>query len=136
MQRSARDLTNNQKWRMKMNWYLMVLKKYAQFSGRSRRKELWMFTLFNCIFSWALYILGIVFKENMLGTIFLGLYFIYVLAVLVPGLAVGVRRLHDTNRSGWWWFIILVPFVGPIILLVFWVLDSQPGTNQYGPCPK
>ncbi|MGD0293685.1 MAG: DUF805 domain-containing protein [Terracidiphilus sp.] len=119
-----------------MNWYLMVLKKYAQFSGRSRRKELWMFTLFNCIFSWALYILGIVFKENMLGTIFLGLYFIYVLAVLVPGLAVGVRRLHDTNRSGWWWFIILVPFVGPIILLVFWVLDSQPGTNQYGPCPK
>jgi uncharacterized membrane protein YhaH (DUF805 family) len=121
---------------MKMDWYLMVLKKYAQFEGRSRRKELWMFTLFNCLFSWPLYILGLVFHENALGTIFLGLYFIYVLAVLVPCLAVAIRRLHDTGRSGWWLLIILVPFVGPIILLVFYVLDSQPGANQYGPNPK
>ena len=119
-----------------MNWYLMVLKKYAQFEGRSRRKELWMFTLFNCIFSWPLYILGLVFHENTLGSIFLGLYFIYVLAVIVPCLAVSVRRLHDTGKSGWWLLIVLVPIVGPIVLLVFYVLDSQPGANEYGPNPK
>jgi uncharacterized membrane protein YhaH (DUF805 family) len=130
------DLTDNHSWRMKMNWYLMVLKKYAQFSGRSRRKELWMFTLFNCIFSWPLYILGLVFHENTLGSIFLGLYFIYVLAVIVPCLAVSVRRLHDTGKSGWWLLIVLVPIVGPIVLLVFYVLDSQPGANEYGPNPK
>lgn len=119
-----------------MDWYLMVLKKYAEFSGRSRRKELWMFVLFNCIFSWALCILGIVFKESTLGYIFMGLYFVYLLAVLVPCLAVTVRRLHDLGKSGWWWFIILVPIVGPIIILVFCVMDSQPGANEYGPNPK
>jgi uncharacterized membrane protein YhaH (DUF805 family) len=119
-----------------MNWYLMVWKKYAQFSGRSRRKELWMFTLFNCLFSWALFILGLVFKESVLGSVFMGLYCIYLLAVLVPCLSVTVRRLHDLGKSGWWWFIILVPIAGPIILLVFMCLDSEPGTNQYGPSPK
>jgi len=119
-----------------MNWYLMVLKKYAQFSGRSRRKELWMFVLFNCLFSWPLYILGLVFRENALGSIFLGLYFIYLLAVIVPCLAVAVRRLHDLGKSGWWYFIILVPIAGPIIFLVFMCLDGEPGTNQYGPNPK
>jgi uncharacterized membrane protein YhaH (DUF805 family) len=121
---------------MKMNWYLMVLKKYAQFEGRSRRKELWMFTLFNCLFSWPLYILGLVLHGNALGSIFIGLYLIYLLAILVPCLSVTVRRLHDQGKSGWWWFIILVPIVGPIILLVFMCLDGDPGTNQYGPNPK
>jgi uncharacterized membrane protein YhaH (DUF805 family) len=119
-----------------MNWYLMVLKKYAQFEGRSRRKELWMFTLFNCLFSWPLYILGLVFHENALGSIFLGLYFIYALAVLVPCLAVGVRRLHDTGKSGWMILLVLIPLVGGIIVLVFMVLDSDPGVNKYGPNPK
>jgi len=133
---AVRDLADNKKTEDEMNWYLMVLKKYAQFEGRSRRKELWMFTLFNCIFSWPLYILGLVFHENTLGSIFLGLYFIYVLAVIVPCLAVSVRRLHDTGKSGWWLLIVLVPIVGPIVLLVFYVLDSQPGANEYGPNPK
>jgi uncharacterized membrane protein YhaH (DUF805 family) len=121
---------------MKMNWYLMVLKKYAQFTGRSRRKELWMFVLFNTLIGILLCVLSILLRESGISSIVSVLCLLYMLAVLVPGLAVGVRRLHDTGRSGWWWLIDLVPFVGPIILLVFWVLDSQPGANQYGPNPK
>ncbi|MGO9317150.1 MAG: DUF805 domain-containing protein [Terracidiphilus sp.] len=119
-----------------MDWYLMVLKKYAEFSGRSRRKELWMFTLFNMLIFIVLEILGIILRENMAGKIILGLLAVYALATVIPGLAVCIRRLHDTGRSGWWLFISLVPFVGPIILLVFYVLDSEPGANQYGPNPK
>jgi uncharacterized membrane protein YhaH (DUF805 family) len=119
-----------------MNWYLMVLKKYAQFSGRSRRKEYWMFALFNCLFCLPLYILALVFREDAIGSIFLGLYFIYVLAILLPSLAVGVRRLHDTGKSGWMLLLCLIPIVGGIIVLVFTVLDSNPGPNEYGPNPK
>jgi len=119
-----------------MDWYLMVLKKYAQFSGRSRRKELWMFALFNMLIFLVLDILGIVLRENALGKIILGLLAIYALATLIPGLAVCIRRLHDTDKSGWWILICLVPIVGPVVLLVFYVLDSQPGANQYGPNPK
>lgn len=119
-----------------MDWYLMVLKKYAQFSGRSRRKELWMFVLFNMLIVFVLEILGIVLRENALGKIILFLLVIYALATLIPGLAVGIRRLHDTGRSGWWLLICLVPFVGGLILLVFYVLDSTPGANEYGPNPK
>jgi len=119
-----------------MNWYLMVLKKYAQFSGRSRRTELWMYLLFSVLICLVLDILYIMLRENALGTVIIGLLFIYGLATLIPSLAVQVRRLHDTGRSGWWWFICLVPFVGGLILLIFCVLDSEPGTNQYGPCPK
>ena len=119
-----------------MDWYLMVWKKYAQFSGRSRRKEYWMFALFNCLFCLPLYILALVFREDAIGSIFLGLYFIYVLAILLPSLAVGVRRLHDTGKSGWMLLLCLIPIVGGIIVLVFTVLDSNPGPNEYGPNPK
>ena len=113
-----------------MNWYLEVLKKYAVFSGRARRKEYWLFILFNTIISFALILI-----EYSAGGpgIVAGLYY---LAVAIPSLAVLVRRLHDTNRSGWWFFIGFVPLVGGIILFVFTVLDSQPGENRYGPNPK
>jgi uncharacterized membrane protein YhaH (DUF805 family) len=119
-----------------MNWYLMVWKKYAQFSGRSRRNEYWMFTLFNLLIYVLLYGAGIALADSGIGKAVLGLCAIYGLAVLIPSLAVGVRRLHDTGRSGWWLLICFVPIVGPIILLVFFVLDSEPGANQYGPNPK
>jgi uncharacterized membrane protein YhaH (DUF805 family) len=113
-----------------MNWYLEVLKKYAVFSGRARRKEYWMFFLFNIIIS---FVLG--FVEGLVGSqgIVTGLYF---LAVLIPGIAVSFRRLHDTDRSGWWLLIALIPLIGTIVLLVFLVQDSKPGENQYGPNPK
>jgi uncharacterized membrane protein YhaH (DUF805 family) len=112
-----------------MNWYLAVLKKYADFSGRARRKEFWMFALFNFIIA---IVLGIV--DGMIGMPVLGL--IYSLAVLLPGLAVGARRLHDIGKSGWWLLIGLVPLVGLIVLIIFFVMDSNPGDNQYGPNPK
>lgn len=113
-----------------MNWYLEVLKKYAVFSGRARRTEYWMFFLFNFIISFVLaFIEGIVGGPGIIGLL-------YSLAVLIPGIAVSVRRLHDTNRSGWWLLIGLVPLIGAIVLLVFMVQDSQQGDNHYGPNPK
>ena len=113
-----------------MNWYLEVLKKYAEFNGRARRKEYWMFFLFNVIIS---IVLGVI--EAMVGGpgIVGGLY---ALAVLLPALGVTVRRLHDTGRTGWWILVGLIPFIGFIVLLVFMVLDSHPGDNEYGPNPK
>lgn len=118
-----------------MNWYLDVLKKYFVFQGRARRKEYWMFTLFSVLIYIALMIIeGIL---GMGGEGGLGLLSsLYSLGVLLPSLGVAVRRLHDTNRSGWWLLIGLIPILGGIVLLVFMVLDSQPGTNQYGPNPK
>jgi uncharacterized membrane protein YhaH (DUF805 family) len=113
-----------------MNWYFEVLKKYAVFNGRARRQEFWMFFLFNFIIGLVLAIL-----EAIVPVIrFIGI--IYGLGVLIPYLAVGVRRLHDTGRTGWWLLIGLIPIVGEIVLLIFFVLDSQPGDNKYGPNPK
>ena len=113
-----------------MNWYLGVLKKYAVFSGRARRKEYWMFFLVNFII---LLLLGLI--EAALGLPAV-LTFLYTLAVLIPHIAVGVRRLHDTGRSGWWLLLSLVPLVGIFIVLFFLILDGQPGENSYGPNPK
>ncbi|KAA9133407.1 DUF805 domain-containing protein [Marinihelvus fidelis] len=118
-----------------MNWYLTVLKKYAQFSGRSRRSEIWWFILFNIIVTIVLSIIdNVTGTTNASGYGILGT--IYALAVLLPSIAVGVRRLHDTGKTGWWILIGLVPFVGWIVLIVFYCIDSEPGTNQYGPNPK
>jgi uncharacterized membrane protein YhaH (DUF805 family) len=118
-----------------MNWYVTVLKKYAEFTGRARRKEYWMFTLINILI---FIVLGVV--ESMGGmTNSMGLGVLsglYSLAVLAPSLAVTVRRLHDTDRSGWWLLIGLIPLIGAIVLLVFMILDSEPGENRHGPSPK
>ncbi|EHR0248254.1 TPA: DUF805 domain-containing protein [Vibrio parahaemolyticus] len=112
-----------------MDWYLAVLKKYAVFSGRARRKEYWMFFLFNLIFS---FILG--FVDGFLGTVFIGT--IYGLAVLIPGIAVTVRRLHDIGRTGWWVLIGLIPLIGLIVLIIFAATDGNEGINEYGSNPK
>jgi uncharacterized membrane protein YhaH (DUF805 family) len=119
-----------------MNWYLKVLKQYADFSGRARRKEYWMFVLFNMIFA-----IVAMFLDNVLGIAMEGigygpLYGLYVLAMLIPGLAVVVRRLHDVGKSGWMILISLIPLIGTIWLLVLMVTDSNPGENQYGQNPK
>ena len=119
-----------------MNWYLEVLRKYAVFSGRARRMEYWMFFLFNLIIS---FLLGIF--DGIMGTFSpeagLGLLGgLYSLAVLIPSIAVTIRRLHDTGRTGWWFLIIFIPLIGAIVLLVFMVFDSDEGTNAYGPNPK
>ncbi len=127
-----------------MEWYLKVLRKYADFSGRARRKEYWMFVLFNMIFMIAAMLLdkllGTTFKmDTGYGTQALPygyLYLLYGLAVLVPSLAVGVRRLHDLGKSGWMLLISLIPLIGAIWLLVLFVTEGTRGENSYGPDPK
>ncbi|MEU0130310.1 MULTISPECIES: DUF805 domain-containing protein [unclassified Streptomyces] len=112
-----------------MSWYLAVLKNYAGFSGRARRKEYWMFVLFNFIVAAILSGIGVAIDSQIP-------YIIYILAVLIPGLAVVVRRLHDTSRSGWWILIAFVPLVGGIVLLVFTCLEGVREVNEYGANPK
>jgi uncharacterized membrane protein YhaH (DUF805 family) len=117
---------------MKMDWYFTVLKKYAVFTGRARRKEYWMFTLFNFIVGLVLTIVELVTKSFGITV----LSYLYSFAVLLPGIAVTVRRLHDAGHSGWWIFIGLIPLIGAIVLLVMMVEDSEPDENRYGPNPK
>ncbi|MYS11684.1 DUF805 domain-containing protein [Streptomyces sp. SID6041] len=112
-----------------MNWYLDVIKKYAVFSGRARRKEFWMFQLFNFIISIVLVAIGTALDFSLLSTI-------YSLAVLLPSLGVTIRRLHDTGRSGWWILIGLVPIVGFIVLIVFTASEGEQQQNAHGPNPK
>lgn len=116
-----------------MNWYLEALKKYAVFEGRARRKEYWFFVMFNVLISIALGFIdrltGNVDPETGIGI----LSGIYALGVMIPGMAVSVRRLHDTGRSGWWLLITFVPVLGAIVFFYFMVLDSNPETNEYGP---
>jgi uncharacterized membrane protein YhaH (DUF805 family) len=119
-----------------MSWFVEALKKYAVFSGRSRRKEYWYYVLFVVIISIVLTIIdGLIGTSNSStgGGLLSG---IFGLATLVPSIAVSVRRLHDIDRTGWWVLIGLVPLIGWIVLLVFHVQDSTPGTNRYGPNPK
>ena len=115
-----------------MEWYVMVWQKYAEFSGRSRRKEYWMFTLFNLLTYLVLFVGGLVILRGA-GII---LYFLYALAAFIPGLSVSVRRLHDTGKSGWFLLIALIPLVGGIILLVSMASDGNPCANLYGLDPK
>ena len=119
-----------------MNWFLSALKKYAVFSGRAQRAEYWYFILF-----YILIFIGLSFIDGMTGSFSaeagIGLLGgLYSLALLIPSLAVGVRRLHDTGRTGWWLLIGLIPLIGAIVLLVFFVQDSAPGENAYGANPK
>lgn len=112
-----------------MEWYLGCFKKYADFKGRARRKEYWMFVLFNIIAAVVVAIVGALIKFPVLAGI-------YSLAIIVPSIAVGVRRLHDIGKSGFWYFIAFVPVIGGIWMLVYMCMDSQPGENAYGPNPK
>ncbi|GEB32028.1 DUF805 domain-containing protein [Brevibacillus parabrevis] len=112
-----------------MDWYLKVLKNYVGFSGRARRTEYWMFTLFSVIISLVLMLI-----EYLVG-LPQSLSSLYSLAVLLPSLGVSVRRLHDVGKSGWWLLLGLIPLIGAIILLVFFCQDSE-SDNNYGPNPK
>lgn len=119
-----------------MSWFLEALKKFAVFSGRSRRKEYWYFVLFNFIISIVLVLI-----DTLLGTFSqsanIGLLSgIWGLAMLLPAIAVSIRRLHDIDRTGWWLLISFVPLIGSIILFIFALLDGTPGDNRYGPSPK
>jgi len=120
-----------------MKWFLEALTaKYATFDGRARRKEYWYFVLFYCLALVALVIVdgitGTLDEETGAGL----LGGLFVLVTFIPTLAVTVRRLHDTNRRGWWILINIIPVIGGIVLLIFTVQDSQPGANRFGPNPK
>jgi uncharacterized membrane protein YhaH (DUF805 family) len=114
-----------------MHWYIGVLRKYTNFSGRSRRKEYWMFFLINSIVSLTIsYGFGLVHSLFDIPETITGIpYLLYVLFVITPSIALGIRRMHDTGRRGWWF---LFPFVNIVLAL----LDSNPGDNRYGPNPK
>ena len=119
-----------------MNWFITALKKYATFSGRSQRSEYWYFLLFYLIIYLVLAVVdGITGSFSAKSGIGL-LTGIFSLAMLLPGLSVAVRRLHDTGRSGWWIFIGLIPLIGGIVLIVFLVQDSEAGANRFGGNPK
>jgi uncharacterized membrane protein YhaH (DUF805 family) len=113
-----------------MNWYIQVMNQYAVFNGRSRRCEYWYFVLINIIISFAIFIV------NALVGLYGILGIIYTLGVFIPSLAVAVRRLHDTGRSGWYILLVLIPLIGTIILIAFMAEDSERGENEYGPSPK
>jgi uncharacterized membrane protein YhaH (DUF805 family) len=137
-----------------MEWYLKVLRQYADFSGRARRKEYWMFVLFNIILPLGgMFVLSFVFiviesiisidhrtgmsQAGYIISLIIGLIVIlYFLAMIIPSLAVAVRRLHDTNQSGWMMLIGLIPVLGGIWLLISMTLNGDEGDNQYGPDPK
>ncbi|MBR9727130.1 DUF805 domain-containing protein [Shewanella intestini] len=118
-----------------MDWYIKVLKQYFDFSGRARRKEFWMFLLISTIISIILSLIdkGVgTFNDATGYGIISG---IYSLLVLIPSIAVSVRRLHDTNHSGWWCLLVLIPLLGLFILAIVFCFDSKED-NEYGPNPK
>ena len=99
------------------------LSKYADFTGRARRSEYWWFVLFALIASAV---------ASRLGTL---IYLVVVLGLFLPQIAAGVRRLHDTGRSGFYYFIVLIPLVGGILLIVWMATEGDPGENEYGLAP-
>jgi len=115
-------------------WKKAILENYANFSGRARRAEYWWTTLINFVISIVLSILAGILGD--LGAIISIISLLFSLAIIIPGIAMAIRRLHDTGRSGWWLLIGLIPLIGFIVLIVFMASDSHRGANQYGPSPK
>lgn len=112
------------------NWKLVVLERFAKFDGRAGRAEFWWFVLANLVVYVALAIL------MAIADIFIILYIGYGLAMIVPSIAVAIRRLHDTDKSGWMLLLGLIPFVGAILLIVFYAAEGTNGPNQYGAGPE
>ena len=114
---------------------------YANFQGRTRRSGYWWVVLFLVVISAVLWFVDLqlfagVWPQDLLDQGSGPISIVFGLAIIVPVIALGVRRLHDTNRSGWWVLLGFIPLIGSIVLFVFYVLDSTPGENKYGPNPK
>ena len=116
-----------------MHWYTDVIRKYAVFNGRAARPEFWWFVLFNIIIAAVINLVFSAIGGRNSGQVVSDLYS---LAVLLPSLGVGIRRLHDTNRTGWWYLLVFLPIIGWIVLIVFLAMASDPGSNNYGPNPQ
>ena len=124
-----------------MEWYLKVMRdNYANFNGRARRKEYWMFTLFVSLIFFAVFSLSIaamfLIDEEAGFILFLIVTVLFYFIHLVPAIAVTVRRLHDVGKSGWFYLLALIPYVGGFIIFIFSVMDGDKGANDYGPDPK
>lgn len=120
-----------------MEWMMMPLQRYADFSGRSRRKEYWMFILGVVIVAVILGIIeGILGINGMVGGVYGPLTILLLLGILIPSIAVQVRRFHDQGKSGWFVLLGFIPLVGGLIVLVFMCLEGTNGPNEYGPDPK
>ncbi len=123
-----------------LQWYKkVVFENYANFTGRARRSEYWYFVLTNFLIQLPFLILAFVFfavEKFEFGFIFYGLLMLYALALIIPSLAVAVRRLHDVGKSGWFYFVAFIPLVGAIWLLVLFFTEGDKGNNQYGSDPK
>ena len=129
-----------------MEWYLKVMRdNYANFNGRARRKEYWMYTLILTVLLIAL--MAIMFSALSLsdetrietgpsGYLTVLLFFVFLVAHFIPSLALTVRRLHDTGKSGWWYLIVFVPYLGNFVIFIFTLIDGDEGENKYGPNPK
>ena len=118
-----------------VNWYLQGLRKYAVFSGRARRREFWMFELINSLIVFALFVIAVLAGKAGFGYL-LALPIVYSVATVIPSFAKLVRRLHDTDHSGWWFLIGVIPVVGSLFLLALTMRDDDPGENRFGPNPK
>ena len=119
-----------------MEYFLHVVRNYAVFTGRARRKEYWMFILFNFLFSFAAMLADYILGTGVGGSPYGIIYSLYSLALIIPGIAVGVRRLHDVGKSGWFTLIVFVPVVGAVWLIILACTEGTHGENQYGPDPK
>ena len=127
-----------------MKWMIMPLVRYADFSGRSRRLEYWMFTLFLCIVIFGFVFLALAMAgepvdgegPSLFAGVGLIIAILFALGIFIPSLAVQVRRMHDQGRSGWWILLGFIPYLGGLIMLVFMLIPGNKGPNQYGPDPK
>jgi uncharacterized membrane protein YhaH (DUF805 family) len=133
----ALELASEEDWGILMDWMLMPLRRYADFSGRSRRKEYWMFLLGVVIAAVVLSIVeGILGMSGMVGGVYGPLTTLLMLGVLVPSIACQVRRFHDQDKSGWFVLLAFIPFLGGLAVLVFMLLEGTRGDNRFGPDPK
>ena len=128
---------------MKKYYLNIITKKFSDFKGRARRKEYWMYSLFQGVIGFSLYLISFIFFINILDYSnekglysSLLLFVIFLMLHFIPNIAITVRRLHDTGKSGWWYLLSLITYIGPFILFIFLVLDSSEEENQWGVNPK
>lgn len=112
-------------------WPAVALSRFADFSGRSRRKEYWWFMLFYNVLLYGAFAL-----DMAVGNMYGGFIWLVILVLFLPGLAVTVRRLHDTDKSGWWFLLVLIPYIGGLIVFIMMLFDGTPGMNRFGPDPQ
>lgn len=115
-----------------LRYFNQAISRYARFSGRASRAQYWYFFLAVLLLNVALALLELVFSESVLGDLVELLSSVFLLFVLIPSVSIGVRRLHDVNRSGWWYLLILVPLIGPLVLLYWAIQAGDAGSNAYG----